>query len=135
MLRNYLSGGQASIRHLGLSKADIDDGECDAFVQSIAHNVSLTSVDLSHNLIGMMENKNSVQPDFNTGGEAIAELLGTDPCYLKYLDLSWNSIRGGSSVSIADSLTVNRTLVAINLEFNSLGVEGVGHLIAHLIAY
>jgi hypothetical protein len=67
MLRNYLTSGHASVRKLVLARADIDDGECDAFVKAVACNESLTSVDLSNNLIGAMEIKNAVQPDFNTG--------------------------------------------------------------------
>lgn len=125
MLRNYLSSGKATITTLILSKADIDDEECDAFVKAISHNHNLTSVDLSRNLIGVMESKNTVQPDFNTGAEAIAELLQTEGCHLRALDLSWNHIRAGSASALAASLSVNKNLTSLNLEYNNLGAAGV----------
>jgi hypothetical protein len=47
-----------------------------------SNNTNLTYLDLSRNLIGAMESRNAVQPDFNTGGEAIAELLEMPSCCL-----------------------------------------------------
>jgi Ran GTPase-activating protein (RanGAP) involved in mRNA processing and transport len=52
MLRHYLSSRAATITKLKMSKADIDDDECNAFVHSIADNKNLTYIDISHNLIG-----------------------------------------------------------------------------------
>lgn len=64
-------------------------------------------------------------PHLSSGGEAIAQLLASERCYLKTLDLSWNSIRSGSAASLGASLRYNSTLVYLNLEYNGLGVEGV----------
>ena len=42
---------------------------------------------------------NSVQPDFKTGGEALAEMLLINST-LTELDLSWNSIRLESAIAL-----------------------------------
>ena len=44
-------------------------------MESLHRNKSLEYLDLSHNRIGEMEEYNTVNPDFITGGESIAEML------------------------------------------------------------
>lgn len=63
------------MQRLYLSRSDIDDRECAAFMESLHRNKSLEYLDLSHNRIGEMEEYNTVNPDFITGGESIAEML------------------------------------------------------------
>ena len=50
-----------------------------------------------------------VQPDLVTGGEAIADMLCNNST-LRYLDISWNTIRLNSAVEIGNSLKINNTL-------------------------
>lgn len=52
MLKAYLSSSRATITELDLSSADVDDEECAHFMLAIEHNTRLTSLNLSHNLIG-----------------------------------------------------------------------------------
>ena len=66
---------QCPIEELHLSKADVDDRECSELILALSNNTILTHLDLSHNLIGQLEEYNAVVPDFITGGEAIAEML------------------------------------------------------------
>ena len=61
-----------------MSKADIDDTECGVFMKCLSKNTSLTTLDISHNLIGKEESRNCVEPDFYTGGEAIADMIQTN---------------------------------------------------------
>lgn len=46
-----------------------------SLLTSLHNNKSLVFLDLSHNRIGEMEEYNTVNPDFITGGESIAEML------------------------------------------------------------
>jgi Ran GTPase-activating protein (RanGAP) involved in mRNA processing and transport len=77
-----------------------------------------------------METKNTVQPDFTTGAEAIAELLAEPSCSLRCLDVSWNHVRLGSAVAMGEALKTNTSLTELNLEYNGLGVEGVSPCLA-----
>ena len=101
-LGDYLGTPGCTLKKLVLSRSDVDDAECARFVRKISANpeTSLVYFDLSHNSIGMSENMNFVQPDFETGGEALAEWMRHGNCQLKYLDLSWNAIRAGSAVEL-----------------------------------
>lgn len=85
----YLASPTCPLFELSMSHADVDDGECVDLVASLATNRTLTDLDLSHNQIGIEEDKNILDPDFTTGGEAIAELL-EGRCALKRLNLAWN---------------------------------------------
>jgi Ran GTPase-activating protein (RanGAP) involved in mRNA processing and transport len=49
----------------------------------------------------------------------------------KVLDLSWNHVRAGSGVSLAASLKVNTMLHTLNIEYNTLGAEGVSRFETH----
>lgn len=42
-------------------------------------NASIRVLDLSHNMIGDKETYNFVQPNYTTGGEAVAEMLEVFP--------------------------------------------------------
>ena len=58
-------------------------------VNSLAQNLTIKEVDLSHNKLGEAETLNSVMPDITTGGEAIGEWLEQSTCHIESLDLSW----------------------------------------------
>ena len=79
---------------------------------------------LSNNLIGSAENLNTVFPDFTTGSEAIADLLGSGECRLVSLALDWNMIRLDGAVALANSLNTNCVLTDLDISFNSLGHDG-----------
>ena len=51
------------------------------------------------NLLGQMETLNLVQPDFTTGGEAIADMLRSNTT-LTHLDVAWNYIRSDSAIEM-----------------------------------
>ncbi len=55
------------LERLILRNADVDDFECERFVEAIKNNKSLVELDLSNNKIGSAENLNTVMPDLVTG--------------------------------------------------------------------
>ena len=81
-------------------------------------NASLTSLSLSENLIGDAEALNSVQPDLETGGEALASMLRSNK-HVTYLDVSWNKIRRDSAQDLAQALAENETLTQLNVAHNA----------------
>ena len=129
ILKEYLQRIGCPITELHLSKADFDDRECAEFIASLAENTTLTHLDMSHNLIGEMEEYNVVVPDFETGGEAIAEMLISNRT-LKVLNLSWNKIRGDTAYTFAEALGENFGLESLNLSHNNLGDEA-SELLCH----
>ena len=112
------------LERLILRNADVDDFECERFVEAIKENKSLVELDLSNNKIGSAENLNTVMPDLVTGGEALAELLRLPQCNLRTLKVDWNMIRLDGAIDFADSLRTNATLTYLDLSFNSLSTEG-----------
>lgn len=127
LLSDFLKQSSCPLKELGMSNADVDDGECVNLVASLDMNQTLTSLDLSRNRIGELEDRNAIDPDFTTGGEAIAELLG-GVCALKSLNLSWNFLRGRkageSACQIGEALATNDTLEELNVAYNSFGDIG-----------
>ena len=76
--------------------------------------------------IGQLEALNAVMPDVVTGGEAIAELFTKPTCLLESVNLSWNMIRLGGAVDLANSLSKNNHLTYLDLSYNALAnVAGV----------
>ena len=122
-LGEYLRSSTCPLRELGLSRADVDDTECCALMDSLAENKSVTSLDLSHNLIGSQESRNVVMPDFDTGGEAIAELLEKG-CQLRKLNLAWNLIGKDTARQLGESLADNETLEEVDFSYNAFGDVG-----------
>jgi Ran GTPase-activating protein (RanGAP) involved in mRNA processing and transport len=127
-LASYLRTPSCSLRRLVLKSADIDDTEADHFVKSLMNNSTLQELDLSHNLIGRAETLNTVRPEFNTGAEALALLLQSENSHLETLCLSWNMIRLDSAVSLTSSLGSNLYLRYLDLSYNSLGEMGGEYL-------
>eukprot|EP01031_Cornospumella_fuschlensis_P031077 gene31077-37560_t len=123
-LFEYLLSAQCPLERLILNAADVDDYECQRFVDAIQQNKSLRELDLSNNKVGMAENLNTVMPDIVTGGEALAELLRSSKCNLTKLKLDWNMIRLGGANDLAQSIQVNKTLTYLDLSYNSLSTEG-----------
>jgi hypothetical protein len=122
---NLFAMSHCPLRDLGLSKADIDDGECCELVGRLKNNKNLTKLDVSYNLIGAGEVTSLVDPTFQTGAQAIAGMLRkTDGLVLESLNLSWNAIRRASARCLGESLSVNMTLVELDLSFNGFGDEG-----------
>ncbi|KAG6574515.1 Leucine-rich repeat-containing protein 74 [Phytophthora cinnamomi] len=108
---------------LHVDNADIDDHECAAFMTAFEKNQSITRLWMSRNCIGKAENLNVVQPNFTTGGEAIANMLHVNPV-LVHLDLSWNYLRLESSIALANSIRDNGTLVELKLAYNACADAG-----------
>ena len=50
------------------------------------------------------ESINYVRPEFYTGAEALADWISTGSCPLKYLDISWNTIRLDSAVYFGNAV-------------------------------
>lgn len=61
--------------------------------------------------ICVKESINYVQPEFYTGAEALADWIATDTCPLKYLDVSWNTIRLDSAVYFGKALACESQIV------------------------
>ena len=119
----YLKHRECKLEKLFLSNADLDDNEARVMVHGLALNNSLKLLDMSRNQIGISESLNVVQPDFVTGGEAIAECLETN-ISLETLDLSWNLIRIDSAVAIGKALKHNYGLTHLNLGHNGFAENG-----------
>jgi Ran GTPase-activating protein (RanGAP) involved in mRNA processing and transport len=123
-LFNYLINASCTLERLILNSADVDDYECERFVEAIKDNKSLLELELSHNKIGSAENLNTVMPDLITGGEALADLLRSENCRLKSLKLDWNLIRMDGAIDLANSIASNKTLTFLDLSYNSLSTQG-----------
>ena len=59
---------------------------------------------LSRSFFLRQESINYVRPEFYTGAEALADWVSTENCPLKYLDVSWNTIRLDSAVYFGNAL-------------------------------
>jgi len=123
-LFDYLINKSCTLERLILNSADVDDYECERFVEAIKDNTSLVELELSHNKIGSAENLNTVMPNLITGGEALADLLRSAHCNLKSLKLDWNLIRLDGAVDLANSVASNKTLTFLDLSYNSLSTQG-----------
>ena len=130
-IRDYLASPNCCLKSLAMRQADVDDMECATFMKALCRNKSLTELDLSHNLIGTEEARNVVNPDFETGGEAIAEMMERNRTLTK-LNISWNYIRKDSASQIGDALEHNDTLKWLDMSYNSFGEDPGQHLGASL---
>ena len=117
-LREYLASPSCALKSLVMKRADVDDWECADFCASLQTNSSLQSLCLKENLIGDAEALNSVQPDLETGGEALASMLRSNK-HVTYLDVSWNKIRRDSAQDLAQALAENETLTTLNVAHNA----------------
>ncbi|KAF1327152.1 Leucine-rich repeat-containing protein 74, partial [Globisporangium splendens] len=122
-LRAYVASSHCTLQILHVENADIDDRECAAFMTAFEKNLSIKHLWMSRNCIGKLEHLNVVQPDFTTGGEAIASMLQKN-LVLVHLDLSWNYLRLASSITLAHSIDENRTLTELSLSYNACGDAG-----------
>lgn len=122
-LRSYLVSTSCTVEVLHIDNADIDDHECASFMTAFEKNQTIRRLWMSRNCIGKAENLNVVQPDFTTGGEAIANMLHVNPV-LVHLDLSWNYLRLESSIALANSIRNNHTLVELRLSYNACADAG-----------
>lgn len=122
-LRAYVASSHCTLQTLYVDTADIDDRECAAFMIAFEKNLSIKHLWMSRNCIGKLEHLNVVQPDFTTGGEAIASMLQKN-LVLVHLDLSWNYLRLASSITLANSIHDNSTLRELNLSYNACGDAG-----------
>ncbi|RYH14419.1 hypothetical protein EON65_33630 [archaeon] len=66
-LFEYIVSANCPLERLILNAADVDDYECQRFVDAIQQNKSLRELDLSNNKVGMAENLNTVMPNIVTG--------------------------------------------------------------------
>lgn len=123
LLYSYVASSHCSLRMLHIDNADIDDHECASFMMAFEKNLSIKKLWMSRNCIGKAEHLNAVQPDFTTGGEAIAGMLHSN-LVLEQLDLSWNYLRLASSITLARSIRDNHTLTELNLAYNACADAG-----------
>ena len=100
----------------------IDDAICGKLFNTPAMVRTMTSLDLSYNIIGMQD---LIQrPSKVCAGEVIATLLLDGHCKLTSLNLAWNNIRSASAIALVDALKDNHTLQYLDLSHNCLGIEG-----------
>lgn len=123
-LYQFLMTPGCPLLRLTLQKADVDDFECQKFIEAIRDNPGLQELDLTGNLLGQSENLNTVMPDLITGGEALADVLRSPGCSLKVLKLAWNMLRMDGAIDLCSSLSENSSLTYLDLSFNSLGRNG-----------
>ena len=129
-LAMYLCMDRCPLKRLTLKNADIDDNECALFVEALLGNSTIEELCLSSNIIGKSENLNAVQPDLITGGEALGELLSSEACHLKSLDVSWNLIRMDGANALASAVATNMHLTELDLSYNGLG-KVAGEVLGH----
>ena len=120
VIMDYLRNKDCKLKSLYLDAADVDDNECCNLAQAILENESIEILSLRNNLIGKDELLNVVNPDLETGGEALGEMLCHNQTITE-LDVSWNFIRLDSACQLADSLLLNNTLVTLKLAYNAFG--------------
>ena len=99
-----------SLHTLLLGRCNLGDLLTKRLLSGIERNRTLTTIDLSRNLIST--------------GEVVILVDGTHPT-LRSLDLSWNSLQGAAASSIARSLR-NSDLTDLNLAYNRFGDAGGG---------
>ena len=128
----YLKHKNCILKELRLASSDIDDNEARTLVSALEGNRSLKVLDMSRNHIGSLESLNVVQPDFVTGGEAIAQMLIKN-ITLETLNLSWNLLRFDSAAAIGRALKHNSSLKSLNLRDNSFAEAGAAEIGASLI--
>lgn len=118
-LAEYVSREDCPLLVLTLQSADVDDGECDRFVQCLVSNRKLRNLDMSANLLGTAESKGD--PTAPSGPGSIATYLKSTSCQLEVLKLAWNSIRLKSAVVLTSSLAFNNTVTYLDISCNGLG--------------
>ena len=86
------------------------------------------------------ETRNCVEPDFYTGGEAIADMLQSNRT-LEWLNVSWNYICKDSAFALGDALRYNDALTHLDVAHNAFcdipaqqlaDALATNHTIAHL---
>eukprot|EP01041_Mallomonas_annulata_P005786 gene5786-11688_t len=123
MLNESLKDRSCSLQKLILKQSDIDDNECAELMEAMSVNRSVTALDLTGNLIGEMEEYNTVRPDFITGGEAIASMLALNPS-LRELNLK------DSALTLVQSMSTNNNLLILKIAHNNIGdsaAQALGH--------
>lgn len=122
-LATLLGNPDCKLSKITMRKANVDDGECERFVEALKTNRHLQELDMSDNLLGKDENLNAVKPDIVTAGEALASLLREGNCPLTTLKIAWNMIRMEGAYELCTALESCRTLQHIDISFNALGRE------------
>lgn len=120
VIMTYIKSPNCTLETLVLNGADVDDTEAGNLAEAISHNTSISTLCLSHNLLGQAEMAASTNNSIVTGGVAIGLMLEVNTTITK-LDLSWNAIRLESAEKFANSLKNNGTLRNLLLGHNSLG--------------
>ncbi|KAK3288809.1 hypothetical protein CYMTET_3730 [Cymbomonas tetramitiformis] len=138
-----------SISTLLLSKNTIDDGCCELLVASLKFKPVITELDLSHNRIrsngaamlaglfqiGGKENPNHFSPNMshlslrgndigNAGAISLVNEFFKRSCPLKNLDLASCGISDKGIQRIGMMLQSNRSLTALSLAWNTMGLRG-----------
>lgn len=120
VIMEYIKANNCSLVTLILNGADVDDGEAGNLADAISVNTSITTLCLSHNLLGKEELASMNNSNIITGGVAIGKMLEVNRTLTK-LDLSWNAIRLNSAEKFATSLKKNSVLKELYLGHNGFG--------------
>ena len=105
----------SSVTSLDLSWNIIGDSGATFLSQALATNSSLNSLNLNSNGIG------------DSGATFLSQALATNSS-LTSLDLSWNSIDDSGATSLSRALTVNSSLTSLGLSNDSIGPSGATSL-------
>lgn len=125
-LATYLGLETCPLEKLSMSSADVDDNEGAKFISVLCHNPGskLRELDMSHNLLGSLEQLNTVMENLTTAGEAFGDLFSSPHCTLEKVFVSWNMIRLDSGIAMAASLGKNTSVVELDMSSNALGTNG-----------
>lgn len=135
-LQSFLRNSTCQLKVLRLSGADVDDFEVATFCHALENNVSLTDLDLSHNYIGSVSEKNISSNNANSssqetepiGASAISAALCKNQS-IQILDLSWNKMGPYSADALSTALSQSNCLLRLILSYNNIkddGAEAIG---------
>ena len=101
-----------NLANLSITNSLLNDESIHTLMSGLTHNETITSVNLSHNLIQ------------NKGCEEIATHLSWPSCVLISLNLSDNRIGSEGGNALGNALNQNYTLHFLDIHLNELGEDG-----------
>ncbi|CCI40288.1 unnamed protein product [Albugo candida] len=122
-LRYHIASENCRLETLAMNQMAISDRDCALLMSAFSSRTSIKVLHMSRNEIGQLEHLKMTQPDFRTGGDAIANVLEKN-CALIHLDLSWNYLRLDSSLRLARALGKNKFLERLDVAYNPCGDAG-----------